>query len=138
MFGERNSQKAMTDLRWSYDQWYGLFLSLNRVYSIISVLNIDRVGEADYITLAGSGEPTLHSRFGEVIEFIREASGIPVALLTNGALLGNADVRATADPLLFQIEVIILKHLNPILSMDWSFPIQYLDFIEGVRIPAEK
>ncbi len=54
-------------------------------------------GEADYITLAGSGEPTLHSRFGEVIEFARETSGIPVALLTNGALLGNADVRAAAS-----------------------------------------
>jgi len=54
-------------------------------------------GEADFITLAGSGEPTLHSRFGEVIEFARETSGIPVALLTNGALLGNADVRAAAS-----------------------------------------
>ena len=53
-------------------------------------------GEADYITLAGSGEPTLHSRFGEVIVFAREALDIPVALLTNGALLGNADVRAAA------------------------------------------
>ena len=53
-------------------------------------------GEADYITLAGSGEPTLHSRFGEIIEFIRKNSSIPVALLTNGALLGNADVRAAA------------------------------------------
>ena len=53
-------------------------------------------GEADYITLAGSGEPTLHSRFGEIIEFVRTASSIPIALLTNGALLGNADVRAAA------------------------------------------
>ena len=26
---------------------------------------------ADYITLSGSGEPTLHSRFGEILEFIR-------------------------------------------------------------------
>ncbi len=54
-------------------------------------------GEADYITLAGSGEPTLHSRFGEVIEFIRNTSDIPIALLTNGALLGNADVRTAAS-----------------------------------------
>ena len=54
-------------------------------------------GEADYITLAGSGEPTLHSRFGEVIEFARKASDIPVALLTNGTLLGNAEVRTAAS-----------------------------------------
>lgn len=57
---------------------------------------IESSGEADYITLAGSGEPTLHVRFGEVIEFIRKASSIPVALLTNGALLGNPEVRAGA------------------------------------------
>ena len=31
-------------------------------------------GKADYITLAGSGEPTLHSRFGEVLHFIRQNS----------------------------------------------------------------
>jgi wyosine [tRNA(Phe)-imidazoG37] synthetase (radical SAM superfamily) len=54
-------------------------------------------GEADYITLAGSGEPTLHSRFGEVIEFVRTSSDIPVVLLTNASLLGNAAVRAAAS-----------------------------------------
>lgn len=54
-------------------------------------------GTADYITLSGSGEPTLHSRFGEIIEFIHAASSIPVVLLTNGSLLGNADVRSAAS-----------------------------------------
>ncbi len=58
---------------------------------------IQSSGEADYITLAGSGEPTLHSRFGDIIEFARKASSIPVALLTNGALLGNAEVRNAAS-----------------------------------------
>ncbi|MEA2068890.1 MAG: radical SAM protein, partial [Verrucomicrobiota bacterium] len=58
---------------------------------------IESSGEADYITLSGSGEPTLHSHFDEVIEFARKASSIPVALLTNGALLGNAGVRAAAS-----------------------------------------
>jgi wyosine [tRNA(Phe)-imidazoG37] synthetase (radical SAM superfamily) len=53
-------------------------------------------GAADYITLAGSGEPTLHSRFGEIIEFIHGASSIPVALLTNGSTLGIPEVRAAA------------------------------------------
>jgi wyosine [tRNA(Phe)-imidazoG37] synthetase (radical SAM superfamily) len=54
-------------------------------------------GEADYITLAGSGEPTLHSRFGEVIEFIRTSSDIPVVLLTNASLLDNPEVRTAAS-----------------------------------------
>ncbi|OPZ31440.1 MAG: molybdenum cofactor biosynthesis protein A [Lentisphaerae bacterium ADurb.BinA184] len=53
-------------------------------------------GTADYITLAGSGEPTLHSRFGEVIERIRERTRIPVALLTNGTLLNRPDVLEAA------------------------------------------
>lgn len=53
-------------------------------------------GEADYITLAGSGEPTLHACFGEVVKFAREHSSIPVALLTNASLMVDADVRASA------------------------------------------
>ncbi|MBN1556594.1 MAG: radical SAM protein [Lentisphaerae bacterium] len=51
---------------------------------------------ADYITLAGSGEPTLHARFGEVIAFARRRAAIPVALLTNGTLFADPDVRRQA------------------------------------------
>ena len=47
----------------------------------------------DYITLSGSGEPTLHSGIGEVIRRIKEMTDIPVAVLTNGSLLGQPEVR---------------------------------------------
>jgi wyosine [tRNA(Phe)-imidazoG37] synthetase (radical SAM superfamily) len=47
----------------------------------------------DYITLSGSGEPTLHSRLGEIIEDIQAMSDVPVAVLTNGALLWQKEVR---------------------------------------------
>jgi len=50
--------------------------------------------EADYITIAGSGEPTLNSRLGELIDGIKKLTNIPVAILTNGTLLSIADVRA--------------------------------------------
>jgi len=53
-------------------------------------------GRADYITLSGSGEPTLHSRFGEVLEFIRKNSAIPAVLLTNGTMLHLPEVRDAA------------------------------------------
>ena len=53
-------------------------------------------GEADVVTLSGSGEPTLHSGFGEVIEFIRSRSNIPVLLLTNGTMLHLPEVRDAA------------------------------------------
>jgi wyosine [tRNA(Phe)-imidazoG37] synthetase (radical SAM superfamily) len=54
-------------------------------------------GKADYITLSGSGEPTLHSRFNEVIRFVRENSAIKTVLLTNGSLLHIPEVRSAAS-----------------------------------------
>ncbi len=51
---------------------------------------------ADYITLSGSGEPTLNSEFGRVIDFVRSVTTIPVALLTNGSLLSDPEVCAQA------------------------------------------
>lgn len=49
---------------------------------------------ADYITVGGSGEPTLNCRLGDLIDGIRSCTDIPVAILTNGTLLYRADVRA--------------------------------------------
>ena len=48
---------------------------------------------ADYITISGSGEPTLNSRLGELIEKIKKTTGIPVAVITNGTLLSDPQVR---------------------------------------------
>ena len=48
----------------------------------------------DYITLAGSGEPTLYSRLGELIAGIKAMTDVPVAVLTNGSLFADAEVRA--------------------------------------------
>ena len=54
-------------------------------------------GNAEYITLAGSGEPTLYSRFGELIDFIHSKTDIPVLLLSNGSLFGQKEVREAAS-----------------------------------------
>ena len=54
-------------------------------------------GKADHITLSGSGEPTLHSRFGEVLRFIRKNSPVKAVLLTNGSLLHLPEVRSAAS-----------------------------------------
>ena len=56
---------------------------------------VQRDGRADYATLSGSGEPTLHAGFGEVLNAVR-AHGIRSALLTNSSLLHRADVREAA------------------------------------------
>lgn len=47
----------------------------------------------DYITLSGSGEPTLHSGIGSVIRKIKDLTDIPIAVLTNGSLLWLPQVR---------------------------------------------
>ncbi len=47
----------------------------------------------DYITLSGSGEPTLNSEIGKVVEAIKHRTGIPIAVLTNGSLLWMKEVR---------------------------------------------
>ncbi len=47
----------------------------------------------DYITLSGSGEPTLYSRLEELIFKIKEITDIPVAVLTNGSLLWLPEIR---------------------------------------------
>ena len=48
----------------------------------------------DFITLSGSGEPTLFSRPGELIRSIKDLTDVPVAVLTNGSLLSVPEVRA--------------------------------------------
>ncbi len=50
-------------------------------------------GVPDAITLAGSGEPTLHSEIDQIISLIKDVTEIKVALLTNGALFWIEDVR---------------------------------------------
>lgn len=56
----------------------------------------DAGGTADYATLSGSGEPTLHSGFGDVLRFLKAELPCPAVLLTNGSLLYLPEVRAAA------------------------------------------
>ena len=47
----------------------------------------------DYVTLAGSGEPTLNTGFGRLIDLVKERTDKPVALLTNSSLLTDEKIR---------------------------------------------
>ncbi|HTX69300.1 MAG TPA: radical SAM protein [Thermoleophilia bacterium] len=47
----------------------------------------------DVIALAGSGEPTLADGIGEVVDGIKSLTDIPLAVITNGSLLGDATVQ---------------------------------------------
>jgi wyosine [tRNA(Phe)-imidazoG37] synthetase (radical SAM superfamily) len=61
---------------------------------------LDSGQRIDIITFSGSGEPTLNRDIGRLIRAIKRMTRVPVAVLTNGTLLGRADVRrdlAAAD-----------------------------------------
>ena len=49
--------------------------------------------DIDWVTFSGSGEPTLNVRVGEMIREVRKRTSTPVAVITNGTLLWNKDVR---------------------------------------------
>ncbi len=47
----------------------------------------------DVVTIVGEGEPTLYLGLGELIDAIKQRTDKPVALITNGALLYDSDLR---------------------------------------------
>jgi wyosine [tRNA(Phe)-imidazoG37] synthetase (radical SAM superfamily) len=48
---------------------------------------------ADYITFAGSGEPTLNSELGKMIRETKKLTNTPLAVITNGSLLDEQEIR---------------------------------------------
>jgi wyosine [tRNA(Phe)-imidazoG37] synthetase (radical SAM superfamily) len=86
---------------------------------------IDSGQRIDVITFSGSGEPTLSRDLGFLIRSIKKMTGIPVAVLTNGTLLGRRDVRrdlAAADvvgPSLDAVPAALFRRVNrPHASLD--------------------
>ncbi len=51
--------------------------------------------DIDYITFSGSGEPTLNSRIGDVLSFVKDNyPEVKTAVLTNGTLLSDKKLRS--------------------------------------------
>ena len=60
---------------------------------LMKVLGVKSI-KPDYITFAGSGEPTLNSEIGRMIRYLKRTyPEFPVAVLTNGSLLWMKEVR---------------------------------------------
>jgi wyosine [tRNA(Phe)-imidazoG37] synthetase (radical SAM superfamily) len=51
------------------------------------------VRELDVFTITASGEPTLHTGIGRIVNHIKEKTNKPVAILTNGSQLYLKEVR---------------------------------------------
>ena len=66
------------------------------VYKIKEELNdyFKNNPDPDYITFSGSGEPVLNSGIDDILHFIKQLKpDIPVAVLTNGTMLSEKEVR---------------------------------------------
>ncbi|MBP7216694.1 MAG: radical SAM protein [Candidatus Omnitrophica bacterium] len=63
----------------------------------------------DYVTISGAGEPTLNVKIEEIIAFIKRATSVPVAVISNAALFAQQDVRravAKADLLVPSLDAV--------------------------------
>lgn len=52
-----------------------------------------KAGEIDWVTFVGSGETTLHSSIGWLIQQVKLRTDLPVAVITNGSLLYLPEIR---------------------------------------------
>jgi wyosine [tRNA(Phe)-imidazoG37] synthetase (radical SAM superfamily) len=57
-----------------------------------------RADDVDYITFVGQGEPLLCASLGWLIRAAKSLTSLPVAVITNGALLSDSDVRIEVLP----------------------------------------
>lgn len=67
----------------------------------------------DVVTVVGEGEPTLYSRLGELIAGLKKETDKPVAVITNGALLYDAEMRRElmeADIVLPSLDAVTEEH----------------------------
>ena len=91
-------------------------------------------GQADVVTLSGSGEPTLHSHFGDVLQFAKRELFLPSVLLTNGSLLYLPEVREAARHA--DVAKISLSAWNDASFRNINRPHADLDFersVQGMR-----
>ncbi|NPA67181.1 MAG: radical SAM protein [Chlorobi bacterium] len=90
--------------------------------------------DPDYITFSGSGEPSLNSRAGDVLNLVKTLRpGIPVAVLTNGTLLANKDVRKelmNADVVLPSLDAALQSSFVKINRPEKHIDIN--DYINGI------
>ena len=89
----------------------------------------------DYVTFSGSGEPTLHSDISHFIRKVKSLTDTPVAVITNGSLLPDPQVRAD----LAGADLIIpsLDAATQYLFASINRPVHGIkveDVIEGIRL----
>ncbi len=69
------------------------YVSVTEVVEEVSRFLTEETSSIDYLSISGSGEPTLHSQIWKVIEGVKRITSIPIAVITNGSLLSLEEVR---------------------------------------------
>lgn len=94
--------------------------------------------DPDYITFSGFGEPTLNLRIGDILQFIKsEKPEVPVAVLTNGTLFSEPEVRSAlknADLILPSLDAATEKGFQKINRPAGNLKInEYIDGLVSFR-----
>ena len=92
-------------------------------------------GEADFVTLAGSGEPLLAKSLKKIIAGAKEITKLPVCLITNATLFSEADCREAA--LLADVVMPSLDAADEATFKKINRPASKLDFaayLDGLKI----
>lgn len=77
------------------------YVSIQEILDELKAWLANNPGEAkglNYVTLSGSGEPTLNIKAGELISQIKSITPVPLAVLTNSSLLSDPGLRRELLP----------------------------------------
>jgi wyosine [tRNA(Phe)-imidazoG37] synthetase (radical SAM superfamily) len=86
IYCQLGSTTHLTNTRWD-------FFFREEIQSEINQALESHASQADYLTFVGEGEPTLCRSLGQLIEWARETTTLPIAVITNGSLLCREKVR---------------------------------------------
>jgi len=87
----------------------------------------EETSSIDYLSLSGSGEPTLHSKIRDIIEGLKRITSIPVAVITNGSLLYLKEVQKDlldADVLLPSLDAVSPEVFAKVNRPDEGFSVE--------------
>jgi len=94
----------------------------------------------DYVTFSGSGEPTLNSRFGDILHYIRSSyPQVKIAVLTNGTLMSDSLVRKEmmeADMVMPSLDAVTISAFEKINRP--APDINISNYIEGIKTFAKE
>jgi wyosine [tRNA(Phe)-imidazoG37] synthetase (radical SAM superfamily) len=97
-------------------------------------LSAQEAGRVDWVTFVGSGEPLLHANIGKLVRGVQELTDLPVAVITNGALLSDPEVRGelvSADAVLPTLDAGTPELYRRINRPHPSVPFQ--DHVNGLK-----